>query len=83
MDVEILYNEKKEEEEREKIRSKVIPIVERTNKNRRDNLTKKERKGMWEINRRNDIVIQAVDKGGAIAVMEKEWYKERMKQRGT
>jgi len=24
-----------------------------------------------------------VDKGGAIAVMEKEWYKERMKQRGT
>jgi len=44
MDVEILYNEKKEEEERDKIRRKVIPIVERTNKNRRDNLTKKERK---------------------------------------
>jgi len=38
---------------------------------------------MWEINRRNDIVIQAVDKGGAIAVMEKEWYKERMKKRET
>ena len=38
---------------------------------------------MWEINRRNDIVIQAVDKEGAIAVMEKEGYKERMKKRGT
>ena len=44
MDVDILYNEKKEEEERDKIRRKVIPIVERANKNRRDNLTKKERK---------------------------------------
>jgi hypothetical protein len=46
MDVEdILYNDKKEEEaERDKIRRKVIPIVERANKNRRDNLTKKERK---------------------------------------
>ena len=30
-----LYNEKKEEEERDKIRRKVIPIVERTNKNRK------------------------------------------------
>jgi len=29
------------------------------------------------------LVIQAVDKGGAIAVMEKGWYKERMKKRGT
>ena len=85
MDVEdILYNEKKEEEEeRDKIRRKVIPIVERTNKNRRDNLTKKERRGMWKINRRNYLVIQAVDKGGAIAVMKNEWCKERMKQKGT
>jgi len=74
---------KKEEEERDKIRRKLIPIVERANKNRRDNLTKKERRGTWEINRRNYLVIQVVDKGGAIAVMEKEWYKERMKQRGT
>jgi hypothetical protein len=47
MDVkDILYNEKKEEEERDKIRRKVIPIVERAYKNRRDNLTKKERRGM-------------------------------------
>ena len=81
MDVKhLLYNEKKEEEERYKIGRKVLPIVERTNKNRRDNLTKKERRGMWKINRRNDLVIQAVDKGGAIAAMEKEWYKERKKK---
>ena len=42
----ILYNEKKEkeEEERDKIIRKVIPIVDRANKNRRYNLTKKERK---------------------------------------
>ena len=84
MDVEdILYDEKKEEVERDKIRRKVIPIVERTNKNRGDNLTKKERRGTWEINRRNGIVIQAVHNGGTIAKMEKEWYKERKKQRGT
>jgi len=55
MDVEdILCNEKKEEEERDKIRRKVMLIVERANKYRRDNLTMKERRGMWEINRRND-----------------------------
>ena len=40
MDVEdILCNEKKEEEKRDKIRRKVILIVERANKYRRDNLT--------------------------------------------
>ena len=27
---------------------------------------------MWEIKRRKDIVVQAVDKGGATAVMEKK-----------
>ena len=35
------------------------------------------------LNRINDIEIQAGDKGGDIAVMEKVWYKERMKQRRT
>ena len=29
---------------------------------------------------RKDIVIQGVDKGGAIAIMERGWYKERMKE---
>jgi len=54
MDVEdILCNEKKEEEERDKIRWKVILIVERADKYRRDNLTKKERRGIWEISRRD------------------------------
>ena len=62
------------------IRRKVIPRVERANKNRRDNLTKKERRGMRDISRRKDIVIQAADKGGAIVVMEKDWYKDKMKE---
>ena len=81
MDVEdILYNEKKEGEERDRVRRKVIPIIEIPNKNRSDNLTRKERRGMKEIKRRKHIVIQAVDKGGAVAVIEKEWYKEKMKE---
>ena len=30
--------------------------------------------------KRKDIVIQPVDKGGGIAVMEKEWYKKMKEQ---
>ena len=82
IDVEdILYNEKREEEEeRDRVRRKVTPIVERANENKRDNLTLQEIRGMREIKRRKDVVIQAVDEGGAIVVTEKEWYKERMKE---
>ena len=46
-------------------------MVERADRDRKDNLTEKERRGMRDISRRKVIVIQAVDKGGAIAVMEK------------
>jgi len=57
----MLYNEKKDEEDREKI-------------------IEQERKGMKKLNKRKDVVIQAADKGGAIAVMEKVWYGEKMKE---
>ena len=78
MDVEdIIQSERKEEEDRNKIRRKVIPIVESANRDRKDNLTEKERRG--GMMKRKDIVIQPVDKGGGIAVMEKEWYKKKMK----
>ena len=71
LDVEdMLYNEKKNEEERDRMRRKVVPIVEKANANRRDNLTEKERRGIRKLKDRKDIVIQGVDKGGATAIME-------------
>ena len=51
--------------------------MESANRDRKDNLTEKERRG--GMMKRKDIVIQPVDKGGGIAVMEKEWYKKKMK----
>ena len=48
--------------ERKRIRRKVIPIVERANRDRKSNLTEKERRGMREIKKRKGILIQAVDK---------------------
>ena len=33
-----------------------------------------------ELNNIKYIVIQAADKGGALAVMEKAWYGEKMKE---
>ena len=68
----IIYSERKEEEDRNKIRRKVIPIVERANGDRKDNLTEKERRGMMGIKKRKDIVKQPADKGGGITVMGKE-----------
>ena len=38
---------------------------------------------MRDIMRRKDIIIQPADKGGAITVMKKEWYKERMSEQIT
>ena len=29
--------------------------------------------------KRKDIIFQPADKGGAITVMKKEWYKEKIK----
>ena len=55
LDVEdILYSEKKDEEEGDRIRRKVVPVVERANKNRRDNLTEKERRGMRKLKDRKE-----------------------------
>ena len=73
MDAEdIIYSEREEEEDRNNIRRKVIPIVERANRDRKDNLMEKERRGMRGIKKRKDIVKQPADKGGGIAVMGKE-----------
>jgi hypothetical protein len=41
-------------------------------------LTRKERKRLESIKRRRYNVLQAVDKEGGIAVIEKQWYKEKM-----
>ena len=57
--------------------------MERANKDRKDNKTEKERRGMRDISRRKDIVIQAADKGRAIVVMEKDGYKDKMKEQIT
>jgi hypothetical protein len=61
----------------------VIPVIEKASRkgNRGDNLTEKERKGMKVLRERKNIVIQLVDKGGAITVMSKEWYKGEMKEK--
>ena len=32
---------------------------------------------MRKLKGRKDIVIQGVDKGGAVAIMEKGWYKKK------
>jgi hypothetical protein len=71
--------ERKEEEERDRIRSKIIPIAEKANRNRKDNLTDEERRGMEDLRKRKEIIIQPADKGGAITLMKKEWYKEKVK----
>ena len=34
---------------------------------------------MEDLKRRKDIIIQPSDKGGAIKVIKREWYKEKMK----
>ena len=61
MDVEdLLYNEKKNEEDRENIIRRLIE-------------PKKERKRMKELKKRY------TGKGGAMAVMEKGWYEEKIK----
>ena len=54
---EMLFRENRDEEERERIRRKMIPIIEeaRRKENRRDYLTEKEKKGMKEIIRRKYI----------------------------
>ena len=84
MDVEdMLFREKKKEEEKERIRSRLITIIEKANRLRYDNLTEKERKGMRCLKERENIVIQPADKGGAITVMSKEWYKNKMKEQIT
>ena len=56
---------KRDKQERERIRGKILPIIEKTgaNEKRRDNLTEKERKGMRDIKRRKYIIIQPADKG--------------------
>ena len=66
-----------------RLRGKIIQMVERADRDRKDNLTEKERRGMRDISIRKDIVIQAADKGGAIVVMEKDWYKDKMKEQIT
>ena len=58
-------------------------MVERADRDRKDNLTEKERRGMRDLSRRKDIVIQAADKGRAIVVMEKDGYKDKMKEQIT
>ena len=75
----MLFREKKKEEEKERIRRKIIPIIEKANAkgNRGDYLTEKERKGMKGLRESKNIVIQPADKGGAIMVMSKEWYKNK------
>ena len=35
---------------------------------------------MRKLKNRKDIVIQGVDKAGAVAIMEKGWYKKKMKE---
>jgi hypothetical protein len=35
---------------------------------------------MRKLNDRKDIVVQGVDKGGAIAIMGKGWYRKEMKE---
>ena len=84
LDVEdIIHNERKEEEENNRLRGKIIQMVERADRDRKDNLTEKERREMKDISRRKDIVIQAADKGGAIVIMEKDWYKDKIKEQIT
>jgi hypothetical protein len=55
-------------------------MVERADRDRKDYLTEKERRGMRDMSRRKDIVIQAADKGGAIVVIEKDCYKDKTKE---
>ena len=68
----VLYSEEKDVDKREKVRRKVVLLT-----NRRDNLITE---GMRTIKRRRDIVVKAVDKGGGMAAMEKQWHKEEIEE---
>jgi len=50
------------------------------NTRKRGNLSKKEYGVLENIRRRKDIGVQQAAKGGAIVVMEKNWYKEKLSE---
>ena len=60
----MLCNEKKDKEEREKVRRKVLRLIGKASKevNKRDNLTTKERKRMESLKVKREIALQPVDK---------------------
>lgn len=64
-------------EEKEEIRSKVRGILKKA-KRKEFNISKREKRGLEILKKRTDIQIMQADKGGAIAVMEKNWYNEEI-----
>lgn len=70
----------KEEEVKEKTRRRAMAIVrDIMRKGGRGNLEKEEKEGLRRLKGRRDVVVEQADKGGAVVVMERQWYEERLK----
>jgi hypothetical protein len=67
-------------EKRKKMRKRMVALVNNVPKKNKTNLKEEERKGMLQIRNRKDIVIEQADKGGAVVVMEKNWYKMKLEE---
>lgn len=65
---------------RDRIRRRAKVIVKKNITKGGGNLSKKEYGVLENIRRRKDICVQQADKGGAIVVMEKNWYKEKLSE---
>ena len=66
---------------RDKHLDKFCDFVEDINinvKQARSNLTKGESKALYDLRNDKNIVIKEADKGGAIVIMDKEFYKEKL-----
>lgn len=68
-----------EQEKKEEVRVKIREIMKKA-KIKEDNLSPREKIGFIRLKAREDIQIMQADKGGAITVMEKNWYEVKVKE---
>jgi hypothetical protein len=77
--VEEALQQMEDKERLKEVRNQVVKLVKNVPRRNKCNLRENEIKGLRSLKYRKDIVIEQADKGGAVVVMEKEWYKEKLK----
>ena len=58
--------------------SNILENIEPERSSTEDNLSQEERKALQELQDNKDIVIKEADKGGALVIMEKEFYEKKL-----